>query len=325
VTAPTPRPDGASLARARAIRLLCFAVVCGLLLVALYVIVVRTHRGQTIDDAAVDGRTTRAAVLTATARVLNTISIASLALGSAAIMMVAIARRRPHLAVTAGIVILGANVTTQLLKDVVLKRPDLVGRPDPLGLTNTFPSGHSTVAMSLAVAFILVVPARARFAAALGGLAYATLVGAGTVTAGWHRPSDVIGAYLVVMVWAGAAVALLISTEGTVRTRPRLLVAGLPSLSPFLSGIGVGLLLGAMFGVAGTLVAARESQLDAVDLSAAYVASIATIAGVALVLLMVLLSLLRDLSLDPPGLDPPGLDPPGLDPPGVDAAELRSS
>jgi membrane-associated phospholipid phosphatase len=301
-----------AFAQKREVMLVVFAVACAVLLAVLYVVAVRTSWGQRIDDAALDGRTTRATVLNATDRLLNTISIASLALGSGAIMVVALVRKRPHLAVTAGIVIFGANVTTQVLKKLVLERPDLVGRPDALGFTNSFPSGHSTVAMSLAVALVLVVPARARLAAAFGGLAYATLVGAGTVTAGWHRPSDVLGAYFVVMVWAGVAVALLISTEGAMRTRPARLVARVPSLSPFFGGVGIGLLLGAMFGVAGTLVAARSQQLDAVELGAAYAASIATIAGVALVLLMVLFSLLRDLSLDPPGLqaeEPPALVP----------------
>ena len=301
--APTPGSDGATLARARTFRLLCFAVVCGLLLVVLYVISVRTHWGQTIDDAALDGRTTRAAVLTATDHVLNTISIASLALGSAAIMLVAFARRRPHLAFTAAAVILGSNVTTQLLKRVLLDRPDLIVRLDRFVLLHSFPSGHSTVAMSLAVGLVIVVPARARPLAALGGLGYATLVGAGTVTAGWHRPSDVVGAYLVVMAWAGGSLALLIGTEGIERTRPARLLERVPSISPFFAGVGVGLLLGAMTGVAGTLVVSQESQLDVVDLGAAYAASIATIAGAALVLLTVLLSMLRDLSLDPPDAD----------------------
>ena len=290
-------PD--DLARKRARMLVAFAVACLAMLAILYLVAVHTAWGQRVDDAALDGRTMRPGVLHATDRLLNTISIASLALGSAAVMVLAVLRRRPHLAVTSGTVILGANISTQVLKRVVLGRVDLVGRPEVLGAS--FPSGHSTVAMSLAVALVLVVPARARLGAAFGGLAYATLVGVGTVTAGWHRPSDVIGAYLVVMVWAGAAVALLLGTEGTLRARPARLIARAPSLSPFFGGIGVGLLLGAMIGVAGTLVAAREQQVDVVQLGAAYAASVATITGVALVLLMALFWLLRDLSLDPPG------------------------
>ena len=98
--------------------------------------------------------------------------------------------------------------------------------------------GHSTVAMALAVALVLVVSENSRPWAALGGLIYATAVGAGTVTAGWHRPSDVIGAYLVVTMWTGVTVAVLIWAEGAERIRPSRLVDRVPTLSPFLAGIG---------------------------------------------------------------------------------------
>ena len=198
----------------RITRLLVLAVLCVVLLAVLYIVAVHTSLGQRIDDAAVDGRTLRPSVLHATDRVLNTISVASLALGGIAIMLVALMRDRPHLALAAAVVIGGANVTTQILKTGILGRPDLVGPRDPLGILNTFPSGHSTVAMSLAVAFVLVVPRGARSIAACGGFVYATLVGAGTVTAGWHRPSDAIGAYLIVMAWAAISVAVLIDHEG---------------------------------------------------------------------------------------------------------------
>lgn len=291
------------LGRRRAARLFLLALVSLVLLAVVYVVAVHTEWGQRIDDAALDGRTTRTAVLNATQDLLDTISVASLALGSLTILVIAAARRRPLLALTAGTIIVGANVTTQLLKKVVLDRPDLVGRPDPLGLLNSFPSGHSTVAMSLAVALIIVVPESGRPLAALAGLLYATLVGAGTVTAGWHRPSDVIGAYLVVTAWASASVAVLIWTEGIEREPMSRLVKRMPTLSPFLTGIGVGMLAGALAGVGATLVAARTEDLDAVELGGAYAASIAVIAGVALVLLMSFVAALRGISLDPPGAE----------------------
>ena len=297
-------PDSQSdLAGNRIARLVVLAVLCLALFAVLYVVAVHTSLGQRIDDAAVDGRTLRPSVLQATDRVLNTISVAALALGGIAIMLVALMRDRPHLALAAAVVIGGANITTQILKTGILDRPDLVGPRDPLGVLNTFPSGHSTVAMSLAVAFVLVVPSGARVLAAFGGLVYATLVGAGTVTAGWHRPSDAIGAYLVVMAWAAISVAVLIDREGAERDPDRApwLVAQAPSLSPFLVGTGVGALGGALVGVAVTLVATRQHELQAVQLSAAYAASIVAIAACALVLMVVLLSILRGVVLDPPG------------------------
>ncbi len=275
------------------------AGVCVVLLVALYIVAVHTHWGQTIDDAALDGRTHRQSVLNATSRLLDTISIASLALGTITLMLIALVRRRPHLALTAGVIIGGSCLSTELLKKYLLDRPDLVGRPDTLGMTNSFPSGHSTVAMSLAVALVIVVAEQARPIAALIGLTYATLVGAGTVTLGWHRPSDVLGAYLVVTAWAGASVAVLLWVEGTAPERASAIARRVPSLSPFLAGAGIGLLSGALLGVSGTLVAAREQQLDAVQLDATYAASIVVITGLALVLLVAIVAGLRGIALDP--------------------------
>jgi membrane-associated phospholipid phosphatase len=305
----------ATLGRRRARRMVLLAIASAALLALVYIVAVHTEWGQRIDDAALDGRTTRVAVQNATSRLLDTISIASLALGSAAIVVIALMRRRPHLALAAGVIIVGSNVTTQLLKKVVLDRPNYGLREDPHEMSNWFPSGHSTVAMALAVALVLVVSENARPWAAFGGLIYATAVGAGTVTAGWHRPSDVIGAYLVVTMWTGITVAVLIWAEGAERVRPSRLAGRVPTLSPFLAGVGIGLLLGALAGVGSTLVAARTEDLDAVELGGAYAASIAAITAeiggayaasiaaitaFALVLLLAVLASLRGLSLDPP-------------------------
>lgn len=275
------------------------AAVCVVLLFAVYFVAVHTDWGQRIDEAALDGRTTRASVLRATDRLLDTVSAASVVLGSLVILVIALVRRRPHLALTAGVIIGGSFVTTQLLKRIILDRPNLIGLTDPAQQHNWFPSGHSTVAMALVVALVIVVAEEARPLVALAGLVYATMVGAGTVTLGWHRPSDVLGAYLVVAAWAGASVAVLIWVEGAVRERTSAIARRVPSLSPFLAGAGIGLLLGALFGVSGTLVAAREQELDAVQLDATYAASVVVITGVALVLLVAIVAGLRGIALDP--------------------------
>src|SRR4029453_18585656 len=139
-----------ALGRRRATRLLVLAAVCLVLLAAVYLVAVHTAWGQRIDDAALDGRTTRGGVQQATTRLLDTISVSSLVLGTGAVVVIALARHRPHLALTAVVVILGANVSTQLLKKVILDRPDLGVHEDAHEMSNWFPSGHATVAMSLA-------------------------------------------------------------------------------------------------------------------------------------------------------------------------------
>jgi membrane-associated phospholipid phosphatase len=277
-------------------RLVVLVLACVLLLGALYFVAVRTEWGQRLDDAALDGRTTRANVLRATDRLLNTISVASLAVVGAGIAVIAVARRRPHLAVMALVVIGGGNLTTQVLKRDLLIRPDLLGHPDPLGGAS-FPSGHATVAMSIVVALILVVPARMRGPTAAVGFVYAALVGMGVVTAGWHRPSDVIAAYLVAVGWAAGAGVLLIIWRGAASAS----LGGdrLPVLPPVVVGLGLGLLVVGFLGYAATVVALRQHQLDVVELDEAYAAAMAAIVGVGVLLVSALVFALRNVMLDP--------------------------
>lgn len=276
--------------------LVTLALLSAVLLVVLYLVAVRTGWGQRLDDAALDGRTNRPVVLHATSRLLDTISVSSLALLGAAALAIAVGRRRIHLAITAGAVVMGANVTAQVLKHL-LGRPDLAGPIDPLP-TPSFPSGHTTVAMSLAVAFVLVVPARFRLLAAMLGVAYACLVGTGTVTAGWHRPSDVIGGFLVVAMWTGLAVAGLMRWRGAVTERdpdaPRE-----PIVSPTFAVAGAVLLALGFVGFVIVYLALRQDRLDAVRLDGAYAAALIVIVGSGLLAMAALLAVLRGVGLDP--------------------------
>lgn len=133
---------------------------------------------------------------------LSVVSEGTLALGLLLVVVLAVLRRRLPLAVASVVLVGGANVTTQLLKKVVLERPDL-----GLGSANSLPSGHTTVAATLAVALVLVVPVAVRSTAAVLGAAYAAATGVSTLVAGWHRPSDVAAALLVVAAWTGLVVA----------------------------------------------------------------------------------------------------------------------
>lgn len=291
---PTVRGDS-SLARRRERRLLVLAVCCAAALAVLYLAAVRTGWGQRIDNTALDGRTTRPAVLHSTDRLLNTISVSSLIVGGGAIVLIALLRRRPHLAVTAAVVVVGANVTAEVLKHWVLGRPMLT-TPNPLG--PSFPSGHTTVATSLALALVLVVPEAIRGVTAVAGFAYAALVGTGTVTAGWHRPSDVVGGFLVATAWAAAATSGLVAWRGATRARGTAAVR-MPLVPPLLAGAGLALLALAFVGFVGTLVAIRQNTLDAVRLDAAYAAAMTAIVGSGLVLLAVFLAQLRGVGFDP--------------------------
>ncbi len=62
----------------------------------------------------------------------------------------------------------------------------------------------------MAVALILVLPRQVRVAGAFLGVGYAAAAGVATLSAGWHRPSDAIAAYLLVGAWAAAAGLVLL-------------------------------------------------------------------------------------------------------------------
>lgn len=126
-------------------------------------------------------------------------------------IVVALFRGRPRIALAVGAIILGANVTTELTKHLVAApRP---GWLFPSGYSwlppASWPSGHSTAAMSLVLASVLAAPPRLRPAlAAFGGL-LAIGVGYALLVSANHYPSDVLGGFLVATTWTLLTVAAL--------------------------------------------------------------------------------------------------------------------
>ena len=104
---------------------------------------------------------------------------------------------------------MGTGLTTQVLKQITAQPRAL----DWLGANQvgdaSWPSGHATAAMTLALCAILVSPARLRPAAALLGGAFTVAVSYSILALSWHFPSDVVGAYLVAATWTLVAVAAL--------------------------------------------------------------------------------------------------------------------
>lgn len=82
----------------------------------------------------------------------------------------------------------------RLFKLVLLSRPALGVTPIVLSSANSFPSGHTTAAASIGVAISLVVSPNSRRGIGVLGVLWTAAVGVGVVVAGWHRPSDAIGA-----------------------------------------------------------------------------------------------------------------------------------
>jgi membrane-associated phospholipid phosphatase len=134
-------------------------------------------------------------------------------------LVVALLRGRPRVVLAVGAIVLGANVTTELLKHVLAApRPAslFLGGVSPLP-PSSWPSGHSTAVMSLVLACVLAVPARLRPAVAALGASLSIAVAYSLLTTGIHYPSDVLGGFLVAATWTLGAVAALLGAE---RWRP---------------------------------------------------------------------------------------------------------
>ncbi|MCW2953583.1 MAG: phosphoesterase PA-phosphatase related protein, partial [Conexibacter sp.] len=129
---------------------------------------------------------------------------------AAAIMLIALLRRRPRTAVAVGVILAGANVTTQLLKPALAQHrfSQVLGLVDQVG-TASWPSGHATASMSLALCAVMVAPSRWRpRIAALGGI-FVVAVVFSFLTLDWHYPSDVLGGFLIATTWTLVVVAAL--------------------------------------------------------------------------------------------------------------------
>lgn len=186
--------------------------VCLLALAAVYLGAVRTAPGQLADETALLGtHTGRRFIGTPVSWLLGLVSEEWLVVGTVVAVALALLRRRPDLAVTAAAVVLLGNVATQLLK-AVLTFPDLgveIQRP----MENTLPSGHTTVATTIAFAILVVLPPRWWAPGGLLAAGYATATGVGTLVMTWHRPSDAVAAPLLV----GATTALVLALHARYR------------------------------------------------------------------------------------------------------------
>ncbi|MCZ7428563.1 phosphatase PAP2 family protein [Micromonospora sp. WMMA1949] len=171
---------------------------------------VHTELGQWLDTVALTGnRIGQDRIDGPVDTLLNAMSVVSLLAATAVIGFIALIRGRKALAVTATLLIGGANVTTQVLKHYLV-RPDFGIDPERAAAGNSLPSGHTAVAASVAIALILVLPRKLRVTGAFLGAGYAAAAGVATLSAGWHRPSDAVAAYLVVGAWAAVAGLVLL-------------------------------------------------------------------------------------------------------------------
>lgn len=284
--------------RQTAAQLAVGAVACALVAAALYVVAVRTGTGQEVDEAVIRGAVQLVARTDAsfTGRI-SAVNVVTVGLGVAAAAAVALARGRPRLAAVVGVVALGSLVSVQLLKRVVLERPPLVPTDYARG-TNSFPSGHTSVGMVLAVMVLMVLPLRARpWTWVVVGLFGATF-GVSTVLAAYHRPSDVVAAHLVVLAWALAGAAVLVAWRG--RSDP-----SDPPPRSVRRPLAVLMALGGVAAAAAAVMTVVVVVLDPARVSAMrgsfFVLAVMALSAEAAFVTALQLVVFRSLSLDPTG------------------------
>jgi hypothetical protein len=92
----------------------------------------------------------------------------------------------------------------------VLPRPIL--DPHLSAAANSAPSGHTALAMVVAIALTCAVPRVLRALASIVGSAFVVVVGVSVIVGQWHRPSDVI---MAILFEAGLALIMLATTRGS--------------------------------------------------------------------------------------------------------------
>ena len=128
---------------------------------------------------------------------------------AAGVVLVALARRRPRLALVVATVTVLAPPTAEILKLLTAQaRTHSAIFADHISRAS-WPSGHATAATALALCAVLVAPPRLRGLVGLAGAFFALAIGYALVVLAWHFPSDVLGAYLLAGAWALLGVAAL--------------------------------------------------------------------------------------------------------------------
>lgn len=214
-------------------------------LVGSYVGLVLTPAGQAVENAALRGADQVAAPERAESdQALAGITVISLAVACVLIVVVALLRRSVQLAAAALGTLVVALLVAEALKRVVLPRPALVEAS--AGYTgNSFPSGHTAIALGVLAAALLLATWRSRGVVMFVVAGWAVAIAGYTITSKWHRLSDTLGSAGITLVVASLA-ALWLHRRGLVRRvttgghRARVVLVVAPLMASLVVAVGLG-------------------------------------------------------------------------------------
>jgi membrane-associated phospholipid phosphatase len=226
------------------------ALLCALGFVATFLVALHTGRGFHDDDALfrhVSGNAALPVRAAGAARaLLLAIDGAFVAVTTILIVALAMVQKQIGRAVAAVAIVVCSVGSVEALKHGLPR----LGAAIPAGRPPTFPSGHTSIAVSLGLALVVAAPPVLRPVAALVGAAYAAGVGLSVILLGWHFPSDVVGAFFVCGFWAAAIAAALPG------------VVARPAVSPAGALVAVGAVAGALI-LAAFLAGRHVAAVDA--------------------------------------------------------------
>lgn len=209
------------------------------LLVAAFVFFITTPTGQELDEISFQEFSYQFMTYTEqTSTLLDFIPTAAGITAAIGILFVLLWKHRFVPALVGVAIAAGANLTTQLLKNYIIVKPNL-GIQEALG--NSAPSGHTTFAAAAGLALFLASPKRFRPTVALISMVFTVAAGYSTVVNGWHRPADVVTAILVTGLWGvlGLVILRFMRSEELDMSdtqRSGLILVPLLSISGFFSG-----------------------------------------------------------------------------------------
>jgi len=204
----SPEQSRALLRRKSASSLFLGALLLGVLLVAGYIFFVGSSAGQRWDNQGYAGRLVAGSdVRVFDTDILQEVTKRSLVLAFASILLMSFVFRCPAVGAVAVLTAAGAVFGAEFLKHTLPRAllSPMIGAVPGYFSSDTYPSGHTTVGTSLALAIVLISGPRLRpwiaVAAGAMGTSYATAV----LFMGWHRPSDALGG----IAWSGFCFAVV--------------------------------------------------------------------------------------------------------------------